>query len=89
MVRGGRHRGDHLLSFAVMLVLPGAGFHGRLDPPSGKEARLGQDQEEVGRTWLEQPGGGTALNPWLSSALWPCAWGQGQLHNAWGPDRNF
>ena len=63
MVRGGRHRGGRLLSFAVVLVSPGAGFHGRLDPPSGEEARLGQDQEEVRRTWLEQPGGGAALNP--------------------------
>lgn len=28
------------------------------------------------------------MNPWPSSALWPRAWGQGQLCAVWGPEQN-
>lgn len=63
--RGGRHHtGRHChQSFR------GVGLHGRLGPPFGEKAGLGQGQKEVRRMLLEQPGGRLTLGPRLSPSL--------------------
>lgn len=48
------------------------------------EEGLGQGQENV----VETAWGGVTVNPWPSSALWPRAWGQGQLCAVWSPEQN-